>query len=155
MSSTDIRVEYFSRNSIANDFFQLVCGEQIGFGIGRNVFPCLIDNSLVVKFEAKGMSFQNAMEWAVWQHALTKRGSGIKKWIAPCVDISGCGTVLLQRKTSHINAKHLPKFIPAYFADTKPENWGLYQGRPVCHDYGYHDLMEIGMSKRMVKAKWD
>lgn len=44
--------------------------------------------------------------------------------------------------------------MPVFLTDFKPENFGLLNGRVVCHDYGNHLLHERGMSTAMRNAPW-
>lgn len=53
--------EYFV-STVGKDLLNLVVGDRIGYGIGREVFEYLPDKSLVIKFETKGQSFQNIIE---------------------------------------------------------------------------------------------
>ena len=75
----------------------------------------------------------------------------MKSWLAPCEAISPCGTVLLQGRTQPIPKEHYPKRLPKFFTDTKRSNFGLLEGRIVCHDYG---LVVSEVETRMVRADW-
>lgn len=147
---SDIDATYFN-NTIARDFFQLMTGEMLGSGVGREVWTLKENPDLVVKFETGAQSFQNIMEWEVWERIQFTEHA---RWFAPCVRISGCGTILIQKRTERLPASRLPKQVPTFFTDLKAENWGDLNGKAVCHDYGYHLLMEKGMSKRMRKVEW-
>jgi hypothetical protein len=39
-------------------------------------------------------------------------------------------------------------------ADVKRENWGMYEGRMVCCDYGVSNLLSCGMTAGTIAAKW-
>lgn len=145
-----VQSKYFA-GTIGRDFFQLVCGEQIGAGLGREVFELVLNPDLVVKFETGGGSFQNVHEWQVWQSV---QFTDHAKWFAPCRKISSCGTVLIQSRTQPVRREELPERIPSFFSDTKIENWGLLDGQTVCHDYGTHMMLERGISKRKFKVDW-
>jgi len=144
--------EIFQPNLIAHDLFELLTGgDLLGRGISRHVFTYRLDDRLVIKFENED-SFQNTYEWQVWNHV---KMTALSKWFAPVERISPCGRILIQRRTKPLeNDRKLPSQIPAFFTDTKIENWGLLNGKPVCHDYGYHLMLEKGMNKRMRKAEW-
>lgn len=44
--------------------------------------------------------------------------------------------------------------MPIFFTDFKYLNYGFYDGRIVCHDYGTSLIFEHGMTKRTKKAEW-
>lgn len=115
------------------DLARVICGNELGSGIARTAFVCRIDPTKVVKIENAAGSFQNVKEWEIWQ---ALRWSDQKKWLAPCVEISPCGMVLIQARTETPPRSRMPKRVPRWMTDFKRENWGLYQGRVVCHDYG-------------------
>lgn len=138
--------------TIKHDLFYLTCGKQLGAGSVREVYECNFDPSIVLKFEEAGGSFQNVIEWNVWERI---QCTNLAKWFAPCVDISSNGSILLMKKTESIREAELPERIPNFLTDLKPSNWGMYNGHPVVHDYGLNLLMEKGMTKRMVKVDWE
>lgn len=144
--------EIFQPNIMAHDLFLMLTGnELLGNGVARHVFPYLLDDRFVIKFESEE-NFQNTYEWQVWNHV---KMTDLAKWFAPVEHISPCGRILIQRRTKVIDKdRKLPERIPAFFTDTKVDNWGLLNGKAVCHDYGYHLLLEKGMSNRMRKAEW-
>ncbi len=144
--------EYFKHNAITADFFPLICGDLLGEGSGRAVYECRLDPTIVIKFETGSRHFQNVMEWFVWErvHFVDE----VKDWFCPCVSISACGTILIQKKAANARAKELPNRVPAYFTDFKVENWGIYLGKPVIRDYGTHLMLENGMTKRMKSVDW-
>ena len=143
---------YFSRNTITADFFSLITGDLIGEGSSRAVYECKLDPDIVIKFEHRAGSFQNVAEWQVWDRVGCVLE--IKDWFCPCVAISACGSILIQKRAQNIREKELPKRVPAFFTDMKMENWGLYKGKPVIRDYGTHLLLENGMTKRMITPHW-
>lgn len=129
----NVRTEYFD-TTISKEFFDTVCGELLGYGIGRHVYEMRGDPSKVIKFEVSAQSFQNIIEWETWEETRCRKES---RWLAPCVRISPCGTILVMERTSPIPAKHkLPARVPAFLSDFKHENYGMLNGRLVCHDYG-------------------
>lgn len=141
------------------DAFNLLCNDKIGSGIARVVYDSVLLPDCVIKVEQAPHSFQNIIEWQVWQHVSETEHS---KWFAQCRHISPCGRILVMEKTRP--ALEFPEKIPAYFTDTKRENFGVSMlpdpksGKPsmrfVCHDYGCHLFHEFGMTKRMKNAEW-
>jgi hypothetical protein len=71
--------------------------------------------------------------------------------------LSPRGFWLIQAKTTPLKGKDFPKRIPAIFADTKDTNWGMYKGRPVCHDYGNNSVYTLAKAtgKKLVAATWE
>lgn len=137
--------------SASKDFAGLMIGDRIGGGTARDVYALNFPPDgceSVVKFEDIALSFQNVIEWKIWGWVVETKW---EKWFAPCHSIGGNGVVLIQRRTTALD--RLPKRIPSFMVDTKKSNWGLYEGRPVCHDYGMMPPMPVKKIK-MVKAKW-
>lgn len=129
----------------------MLAGERIGFGIGRQVWSCVLNPAWVVKTEEASRSFQNVTEWIAWERV---QDTVHRRWFAPCRFISSSGVVLVQDRTTPCPVAKLPKRMPVFLADFKPENFGLLNGRVVCHDYGTHRLFERGMTKAMRSVKW-
>lgn len=150
MTQNDI-IDCF-KDTFSKDLFNLVSGRQLGTGIARQVFVFKPDPTLVIKFEPDSYSFQNIKEWDTWERV--RWVIGIHKWFAPCVDISPCGTILLQKRVDPLT-KPYPVKMPAFLSDFKPENYGKLNGRVVCCDYGTNAMIENGMTKRMRKAIWN
>lgn len=134
---------------IHRDLFHMITGKELGRGIARVVYDSGLMPDCVIKCEEGGKSFQNVLEWEIWDRV---QGTKFEKWFAPCVEISGNGSVLVQRKTTP--ATRFPEKMPAFLTDFKRTNYGIYKGRLVAHDYGMTLLMENGMTTRMCKAKW-
>lgn len=132
------------------DLIMMMTGDWIGGGQGRDVYVFGPKNDLVLKVEPYGKSFQNAMEWEVWNSV--ERDSPAEKWLAPCVAISPAGRFLLQYRTQPV--LHYPEKIPTFLADTKPDNFGSYDGRVVAHDYGTTLHRTGALSMRLIKSKW-
>jgi hypothetical protein len=131
--------------------FNLLCGEELGRGIHRTVFECKLDPTLVVKVEhnEEERSFANAFEfrnWDTWGWS-----SDIAEWLAPVVEISPCGLVLLQRRTIDLRPEELPTSLPEFLTDHKPQNYGLFEGRVVCRDYS---TLITNASRRRQKVEW-
>lgn len=130
------------------ELYRLMEGVELGRGVSRVVYANRLDPSTVIKVETRGQSYANIIEWETWQ--LHQYGP-LARWLAPCVAISPSGGVLIQRRTDPIRRSELPSKIPAQFTDIKPENWGMLDGRPVCHDYG---IFPLGANMRLRKADW-
>lgn len=129
-------------------------GQKIGSGSCRDVHIWLPDPTLVIKIEKNTQChwFQNVMEWKAWQECSEFEKAA--KWLAPCVLISECGTMLLQKKTTKIRSYELPNKVPEFLADFKPDNFGMLDGKPVAHDYGSHMLMTYGNNCKLKKPEW-
>jgi hypothetical protein len=125
----------------------LICGTLIGTGSCRKVYHYKQNMNWVVKVESGAKDFANCIEWDTWLHA----NPALRTWLAPCIDISPSGAVLIQAKVEPLRASELPKRIPALFTDLKISNWGLYEGRPVCLDYGWQ---RMNSNLDLVKANW-
>lgn len=105
----------------------------------------------VIKVESEGGKFANILEWEFWQQV--QKYPTQSKWFAPCYRIASNGSVLIQARTEPIPESMLPKKIPAFMWDVKPSNWGLWKGRPVCHDYGNFSMVDKNPWK-LIKADW-
>lgn len=133
---------------LENEFRGLFLGRKLGSGMSRKVYQCRQDCEAVVKIEIRGGMFQNIREWEAWsQLQYSPRG----KWLAPCIAISPCGTILLQRKIIPLRMKEAPKKMPSFLNDFKLENYGIYNGRVVCCDYG---TFIIAGGMRLKPANW-
>lgn len=139
-------------STVERDFFETFCGQQIGVGGSRDVFTMTQRDDLVVKIETGAQSFSNVIEWQLWHDACELGDDFAKKWLAPCEYISPSGVILLQKRTTQ--AEEYPDKLPVWITDTKRPNFGMYDGRFVCHDYGLHFASHTGLTKRMRKAEW-
>ena len=149
-AAVDGNLDDFLGNAIARDFAALFCGARIGVGQGREVYECVRDKSLVLNVETGSGSFQNVHEWKFWTD--WERCADIRRWLAPCVEISPTGICLLQRRTVPVTARDLPKRLPRFLTDLKPSNFGWLDGRVVCHGYAITNAFaETGLRK----AKWN
>ena len=135
--------------TIGRDLLRLVCGEVIDSGIGRTVYRCNLRPDLVLKFETESQSFQNVLEWDNWISFGDDPRVG--PWLAPCVFISACGTVLAMERTIAPREKDYPEKLPAFLTDTKRRNYGMLNGKFVCHDYG---IVNFTPPTRLRKADW-
>lgn len=141
---------YDMSETCKRDLIGAIFGEHIGSGASRQTYVYEPNEAYVIKLEDKAKWFQNIEEWNTW---LTVKDTKHAKWFAPCAWISPCGTILLQRRTEIVCAKGIPSKIPDYFTDLKLSNFGLLDGRFVCHDYGIIKLSEIGLkSSRMASS---
>lgn len=124
----------------SSDLFNLICGKEVGRGQYRTVFEHHFDKKLVVKHDS-GENWSNVNEFQLWCEF---RDTPLGKWLAPVEWLSPRGLWLIQARTTPIAIGKFPKKVPALFADLKPSNWGIYKGRPVCHDYGNHAIYTVG-----------
>jgi hypothetical protein len=137
------------------ELWNLICGSVLGQGSARTVYEHCLDSGLVLKVESGAGSFQNVLEWETWEQV---RDTEHARWFAPCVAISPCGGVLVQRRT--VQPKAYPDLVPNFFTDLKLTNFGTLlpykdeEERFVCHDYGFTRLMGLGLTKRMAKPNW-
>lgn len=139
-------------NEIHLDAFNLLCGDKLGEGIHRIVFECRLRPDLVVKVEKlePWRYFSNVHEMTMWNHADAKA----REWLAPCEYLSPDGRVLLQRKVNLLNSFDTPpNELPSFLGDIKRANYGWFEGRFVCVDYGLVTLGKLNMKKR--KVSWE
>lgn len=136
--------------AVTLDGLRMVLGDLLGEGRDRAVYACRFDPSLVVKVDHRvadgSTERQNEAEWRLWQvveEGATEPSGGrdkfrrIRRWLAPCVGLSDAGTFLVQRRTEPLPADYrLPRKMPRFLYDLKRSNFGLLDGRLVCHDYG-------------------
>ena len=138
--------------AIYEDAFNLLCGKLLGEGIHRKVFECRLRDDLVVKVESETdwRYFANVLEMRFWNdHEHYKK---VADWLAPCEYLSPDGRILLQRKALPIvDRSALPKQVPAFLSDLKPENFGMLDGRLVCLDYA---MTIPNPSTRLKKVDW-
>jgi hypothetical protein len=126
----------------------LICDKEIGRGMSRVTYSSRVLPDCVIKCEGSGGHFQNQLEWEIWN---TVWGTSHEKWFAPCEWISPCGSVLIMKKT--VVAAKYPEKMPAYLSDFKKNNYGMYNGHIVCHDYGTCMVVRCGLTKRMIKVR--
>lgn len=142
----------FDSKHIAAELADVVSGRRLGGGAYRLVFACAIDKSLVFKVQKDKYRFDNVCEWEAWWQY--RHMPSIAKWLAPCIAISPCGTVLLQARTTPL--QNAPEKLPAFLCDTKMANYGTIgkgkNKRVVCHDYGF--LLPGPLKTGMKKVKW-
>ena len=119
--------------------------------MSRKVFDLPLMPGYVVKVEEDPHRFQNILEWEAWNTVSYCKEA---QWFAPCKAISPNGRVLVMAKTEPAQLSQYPARIPTFFTDLKYANFGLLNGRLVCHDYGTSLLMTVGINKRLKKADW-
>jgi len=141
----------FFQSTVERDFFSMFCGEFLGSGAHRDVYVYGMDPDWVVKVEAVAHSFSNVREWDIWNDA-REMGPHFSEWLAPCMSISPCGIVLIQRRTKP--ARTLPDKVPAWMTDLKPANFGRLGKRVVAHDYGNNLICSGGLTTKLRKANW-
>lgn len=126
-----------------DSIIQLFVGKRIGRGASRHVYELMMDKTRVLKVEHTGYSFHNVAEWKVWQEV---KDYTIGLWFAPCYDIDSLGNVLVQARTVPFESEEAFHAacggkVPSCFDDIHYGNWGMFEGRVVCHDYGYNHLL--------------
>jgi hypothetical protein len=127
-----------------------VCGEEVGYGLYRDVYLMKQDPRFVVKIErdmSQGM-FANVTEW---RNYLNNRDDQfIGPWLAPCETITETGQILVMRRVRHAPVEAYPNLIPSYLTDCKRTNYGFIGKRFVCCDYSFL----LSNTRHMKKARW-
>lgn len=153
--SWDVTKEHYMLKDSA---LHLFVGDKIGGGASRHVYAIEGDDTRVLKIEHTGKTFHNQTEWLIWQEV---KDWPISDWFAPCIDIDGYGNVMIQGRTEPFECnkdfrdavtKTRGGVIPAVFDDIHYGNFGLYDGRVTCHDYGYHKFFEQIAREMSVEA---
>lgn len=117
-------------NNIIKD---LLVDDRLGEGSDRVVYDFLWDPTLVMKI-AKDDPSQNITEWQIWEAV---QGTKKAEWLAPCVRLTTCGRVLLQKRVEPLRRAEFPKKLPSFIVhDLHISHFGWYEGRIVCCDYG-------------------
>lgn len=134
--------------------FRALCGKRLGDGHSRAVYECELNPEYVVKFCIYEGGFQNVWEWETWLELRSSKWHS--EWLAPCVSISPCGSILIQKRTKPLGKRRLPAKVPKFLSDVHRSNFGVYKGRIVAHDYAINHLMRHGRTKALKKTpKWD
>lgn len=136
---------------VGRELGSLLLGDLFARGSARDVYTTPLDDAWVVKVETTAGSFQNVIEWETWREV---QETPFSIYFAPCLHISKCGGVLIQRKTQAVGLSQLPKRMPAFLCDFKRSNYGLLDGRIVCHDYGLQFAIHSGLTRRQRTVKW-
>jgi hypothetical protein len=134
---------------ILRDWMLAACGKKLGGGVGRTVFVYDLNPNFVIKIEESG--FQNVIEWEMWK---VVKASPHQRWLAPVRHISPSGAALLMDRTLPAPRSKYPKRMPEWIGDYKYSNFGLLNGRLVCHDYGSFVNQSNGINEKMRKADW-
>ena len=147
------------KDIVLEDAFGVLCGKWIGGGAYRQVYTCSINDNFVVKVEEREVNnFKNVEEFELYQTALGKKKEQnepfYEEWLAPCVFLSKNGRILVQYKTKTPDLKNYPEKIPVWLCDAKIQNYGMFKGRLVCHDYGNNFIRDRGFCKKLKKANW-
>jgi len=129
-----------------------LCGKRLGFGCYREVFNFTGNDKYVIKIaindEGRSINLMEDYVWGEIQH------SPLAKWFAPVISVSHAGKYLLQRKIERFSNSQYPQKIPAFFTDTKYDNFGwLDEKRFVCCDFGSFNFFQ-NVSLKMKKADW-
>lgn len=149
----------FSRQCMLN----VLVGKMIGSGAYRRVYEFPADPTIVIKVEHAGREFCNIHEWQVWEEV---KDTPIGEWFAPCVRIDAYGLALIQRRTKGFDSEAEFKAavaqmpggkLPPFFEDVHYGNFGMLEGRVVCHDYGFtkfiRDGVKVGWKEEQRKAE--
>lgn len=143
-------LDHYFDGRISREFRDLMLGKFLGSGVGREVYVFRPDPTFVIKFETGNQSFQNIREWDLWNDLAEQ--PKLRKWLAPINSISPSGDILMQRRTTPMRKNELPKRVPAFATDLKIQNWGLLDGQPVMHDYGF--IRQEALKGKLETAKW-
>jgi hypothetical protein len=150
------RVEKALREAPANvrRFVREACGEQVGYGIHRDVYVFGPDPRYVAKVERiydmdDDPDFANVCEWRNWQNC--REWLEFSRWLAPCAGITQNGLILIQRRIRHRAPGVYPERVPSLFTDLKYANFGWIGRRFVCCDYPF---LRLGYQYRLRRAKW-
>ena len=140
--------------SLLVEGLDLIIGEPLGGGIDRKVYVYGANDDWVIKVEGeRNHRFQNVAEWQLWREVM--EAPTLKRWLAPCIRISHSGNFLVMARTYPVLRRDLPKRIPVWLTDIKPENWGrLPSGAVVCHDYGLSLAASRGLGRATRPARW-
>jgi hypothetical protein len=130
-----------------DSIIQFFVGDRIGKGASRSVYHLYFDPCCVLKVEHRGGTFHNVMEWKVWEAV---KDTDIADWFAPCMNIDSMGNVMTQKRTvpfrdadefNQAIEKYRGGMIPSFLDDIHYGNFGWLDGMPVCHDYGYNNIL--------------
>ncbi len=146
---THARVWEAFGTTVNRDFFNLMVGDIIGAGEFRIVYAHAHRKDLVLKFEIDSQSFQNVSEWEFWND--NKDDKKVARWLAPVEYISACGIILAMKRTTKPAKANYPRVLPEFLVDRKRQNFGLYKGKLVAHDYG---LYHVTVPTQRKKAEW-
>lgn len=142
--------------ALKNYVLDLFVGDRLGKGSYRHVYKLKEDISKVLKVEYCGNVFSNVHEYQVWKEV---QHTPIEKFFAPCYEIDAMGIALIQARTTPFESnddfekavRDNGDKIPAFMDDVHFGNWGMFEGRPVCHDYGFTTFLKdaVAMAWRL------
>lgn len=133
------------------EYFDIVCGYLICRS-NRSVYNCRIDPTMVVKVENKPDQFQNIIEQQTW--LAVRDDPEFAKWFAPVHHLSTNGKILLMSKVEPIRKSERPKKMPNFLTDFRTSNYGMFEGRVVCCDYGMTATRFNQLPTNLVKVEW-
>lgn len=141
--------------AMADEILKSLIGYRIGRGVSREVFEMSHNPDLVLKIEnmSKGW-FANIAEYQTWNSV---KGTPYERWFAPVHSLTVGGLMLVQSKTKPPAVRDLPAEIPAVFSDVGMKNFGMFEGRLVCHDYALMQnrfWLNPKQKMKMQKAFW-
>lgn len=143
--ASDILEEATSLQKCALD---LLVGEKLGSGSTRRVFALRHDPSRVIKLEYASRVFCNVAEYELWNEV---KDTDLAKFFAPVIDIDIWAGALIMARTQPITQQQFEKEVkevPFFFTDIHWANFGRLKGKIVCHDYGYHDVLKAGVTRK-------
>lgn len=141
----DSDLEMFPQDQL-HAALSVLCGERLGYGISRTTFAMRYCDDKVLKIEnADSGVFQNVIEWRAWEYI--QHDTEMLKYFIPCVEISRCGTVLVQMKAEALPDDMHEVELPDFVGDYKRENLGMFEGRVVVLDYGLWNPVARGKVK--------
>lgn len=155
MTSEDI-IRFRNDIVATADMFNLLCGAEIGEGIGRKVFQHNLDKDLVVKIATTQEGVRcNSNEYTLWEEiqGLTNKLAWVKDWFAPVVATSENSNILIMKKTEEKEGKKRPTEIPSFLFDAHYGNFGWIGNKFVCHDYG-NIFGFLDYKKKFIKINW-
>jgi len=126
---------------------EIAKGPFIGKGDYRTVWQCRLNSKYVLKYE-HNLAYCNVTEHLAWD---TYRGTKLEKWLAPVVWMSADTRWLVMYKT--LPPYEWPVDVPRFFNDMSQKNYGVLDGRFVCHDYGSAPFSSDYWMKNK-KARW-
>lgn len=139
---------------IQADLNQMLFDVRIDDGATREVYVYRPDPTLVIKVEQES-TFHNVREHDIW---FVVKGTKWAKWFAPVRNLSPLGRALLMARTRpwRNGDPMFPRRIPDVFVDVRRCNWGILNGRWVCHDYGYsrvlaHGIRDVALIKTVME----
>jgi len=142
---------------VITDLVTSMCGKHIGEGTSRSVYDYALDDKYVIKLENSNTNC-NTVEYMIWKEIekLTGNLEWVKKWFAPVKWISANGRVLIMQKTKDFEdvpkGCAIPKKIPEFLWDIKPDNFGWIGKNFVCHDYGqFYNFIEYSKKLQTIK----